>query len=213
MIYNDAVETGARMVQDYRDDLDYMSMALINRKMDVTRADSRITSVVTEGYTYNGYAAHGMGMYYSASFDSRTGKRLYPADVCNFNAYLDIAVPRLLSSVDPDMLAMDWDENSLKQYIRDNTADGPVIWFLTGRGMCLYFSPTVLTYDMVQMQTVEVLYSEAPEIFNSAYLPESEGYIIPINTNFSFWMDMDLDGKSEEITSNGRRHSKFGFIA
>lgn len=200
-ILEQAYERGAGIVQDYDANLGYMSMATISRRMYTARADGRLTSVVMDGYTYNGMAAHGMGIERSAVFDSATGKRLFLADVCDANYMLHLLARTILEETDPTLLAKEWTEDSLAAYIRESVdADGGIMaWFMTGRGLCLYVLPAVITYDMVQTQFVEITYTDYPEAFNDAYLPVTDSWAIPVDAVFTHSMDMDQDGQADQI--------------
>lgn len=193
--YNDILETA---LEEISYNPDYFSSYETTESVMVRRADSRITSLLFEGYYYSG-GAHGYSYYLAETYDSQTGKRLELDDVVtDIDALPELIKEQLLTYYDSVQFYGDLD---LSDYFTNN--DITITWTLDYNGISFYFSPYEIADYASGRQNVTISFAEHPELFKEEYteIPESHGMELSLST--PVYYDLDNDGQLDEIYISG----------
>lgn len=167
-------------------------------KGTVLRADTRIVSILDFVTAYSG-GLHYMYGYVGENIDPVTGRYLELSDVVkDTDKFFELVDERLLKQIEgKDMHLL-----SVTDFLADqgDTAYALPSFTVSHEGVTVYFDPYVLGSFADGAQIIEIYYDEAPEIFESKYFEECGDYIIPMNTDQVYWVDVDEDGIRDAIS-------------
>ena len=159
------------------------------------RADHRILSVLkeSEGNLIGG--AYPDRVFFAATFDVKTGKRLTLEDVAqNMDILRDELMTELNNSYG-DRLIQNWEE-TLQTMLEE---DG--LTFLLGNpGLVFLFNPFELAPGAQGILQVTFPYEDAEEIIREEYICDSDEYSIALPSFSSISVDLEGDGEAEEIS-------------
>ena len=162
----------------------------------VIRADSRVLSLLTMDYVYMG-GAHGDYEYAGITFDSQSGRRLELEEVVTDTGRLaELAAERLTEKY-PDVGFFEPPADVL----RKQAEDGSLTWTAGYQGLTLCFSPYELAPYAYGMQSVTILYEEAPELFVPEICQVPGSWAVPLAPGMEF--DLGQDGVLDRVEAGG----------
>lgn len=164
--------------------------------MWAVRADSQVLSLLVWDYIYMG-GAHGDYGYSGITFDSESGRRLeFEEVVTDSEGFAELAAERLTEKY-PDV---DFFEPSLS-VLKKEVEDGTLVWTLGYEGISLYFSPYVLAPYAYGMQSVTILYEEAPDLFAKEICRVPDSWAVCLAPGMDF--DLGHDGILDTVEAGG----------
>lgn len=178
----------------------------IEEKVVVKRADSKVVSVLGEGYVYYG-GAHGSTYYFSENIDSMTGEELELDDVIPDEESLG----RLLT----EQLKKDYDSESfypdinLEEEIEDYLDEMP--WTLGYNEISFYIDPYILGPYAAGSFTVTLSFDECKDLIQKTYCEVPAAYAYDVGMLEACYYDIDKDGEQEKITF-GAEYGEYGLI-
>ncbi len=163
----------------------------------VRRADSVVTSLLHNTYTYTG-GAHGYGGHVGVNYETKTGKRLALGDVVS-----DVsALPELIK----EKLQLYWSDveffnlDDVDEMIK---AEDESMWTLDYNGITFYFDPYSLAPYAAGTLVVTLSNEEYPELVKAEYKDIPEAYGVQLKGYMPFFEDVDGDGALDMIRYNG----------
>ncbi len=182
--------------QNFSENSDYFYPYESTEQAFVRRADTKVLSILHNGYTYTG-GAHGFPYFWGESYDVATGELLTLSDVVTKKDGLSDLIWAELSEAHPDEI---WDgEANLDDWIE---AEDVISWTLDYNGITFYFNPYDLAAYAYGCQQVTLTFSEYPDLVKEEYqmVPVSYGVQLPKDCNF--YDDVTNDGKADSISWN-----------
>ena len=179
----------------------------LDQDVTVKRADEKVVSLFFPISTYAG-GAHAVYTNGHTTYDTASGRALKLADVVTSLPNL----PALLKSAIETQYAAEKDnfrglEENLSRYVDgDSYSEGDqyftgYTWALNDEGLEFYFGPYELGDYALGSQSVVLKYSDHPELFNPAYVPDRtvrKGRIVQTD-----WivpgLDINKDGKDDSL--------------
>lgn len=167
--------------------------------VQVRRADSIVVSLLSDSYSDYGMIEEFRGMH-GSNFDTETGKEILLSDVITDMDAIPAIVEQELNS---HMWAGDfYSETAVADYFKDTPEDG-ISWTLDYNGVTFYFADGDLAEAGNGRQTATVSFVAHPELFNEKYMTVSEGYMVGLPLDHSFFADLDGDKDLEELNCTG----------
>lgn len=164
--------------------------------MWAVRADSQVLSLLTWDYIYMG-GAHGDYGYSGINFDSESGRKLELGDVVTDpEGFAELAAERLTEKY-PDV---DFFESPL-DVIKKEVEDKSLVWTLGYEGITLYFSPYVLAPYAYGIQSVTILYEDAPDLFAKEICRVPDSWAVCLAPGMDF--DLGHDGILDTVEAGG----------
>lgn len=194
--YNDLIETAQDEALTSRENFAGLTT---KETVSVRRSDSRVTSLLLDGYSYVG-GAHGNSYYTSVNYDTQTGKELELTDIISDTEQLPALVQeQLYTNYDPS----DFYENlDLKEYFADENSS--ITWTLDYNGITFFFSPYEIAPYATGRPTATITFDAHPEIFKKDYLDVPESYALVLSANTPYEYDFNGDHSTEQLTVWGR---------
>lgn len=174
-------------------DLNGSDELYLNTYLDVIRNDTAVLSglLVTEGYLGG---VHPDYTIQTVNYDRNTGKYVKLGDFCKDPDKLYEILVNELSVKYPDVTFLDM-EGTLKTMFSEDTLP-----FVIGYGgIDFYFSPISLATYADGMLTASVSFADYEGLFNARYANIPYAYTIKAATGIPYYLDIDADGKREEI--------------
>lgn len=168
-----------------------------NTIIEVKRADSKVLSLLGSDCVFLG-GVHPNTGYYSAVFDTSSGKRLSLDDVLADASKLPEVLKKCLEEKYGDAIYADLDQFLAEHYASGSESDR--IWTLDVRGITFYFNPYDLAPYAYGMLCVNIPFSDMPELFREEYTVSSDAYAISLSDRTSLIYDLDGDSKNEDIS-------------
>lgn len=180
--------------------------------VQVRRADSVVTSYLTDSYSDYGFIDDFRGMW-GSNYDTQSGQELKLADVIKDMEQIPALVLKELNS--HLWAGDDYPEAVIADYFKNTPEDG-ISWTLDYNGVTFYFGDGDISEPGNGGQTATVSFAEHPELFVEKYLNVPEAYMVRLPLDASFFTDLDEDGTPEELNCtgtydrSGRFYSAFG---
>ena len=166
----------------------------VTETVAVRRADSRVFSLVFDGFFYTG-GVHGQPYTAGAVFDTQTGKKLQLSDVVTDPAQLPGLVREQLEKYwDTSLFYEDLDLNT---FFRENL--DAVAWTLDYHGVTLYFNPYEIAPYASGTQHVTLSFAAHPELFLQKYQDVPASYGIELLPDQTFFYDTDGNGEPDAL--------------
>ncbi|MGN0307552.1 MAG: DUF3298 domain-containing protein [Lachnospiraceae bacterium] len=180
--------------------IEYVYSFDVWEKTMVRRADSRVLSLLLEGYYYVG-GAHGAPYSLGVTFDSQTGEQLKLTDVVVDMEQLPILVE--------EQLELFWDSDyfyenlNLIDFFQENLEN--IQWVLDYHGITFYFNPYDIAPYASGSQNVTISFREHPQLFREEYLETPGSYGIELPQDKPFHFDIDGDGNTDTLLISAAR--------
>ena len=159
----------------------------------VRRADTFVTSILYQQYTYAG-GIHGNYYYYGKNYDTQTGKLLKLSNVINDK---DQLVTAIYEQLDKYLNYIEFDDSlDMYEVLSDENLFS---WTLDYNGITLYFSPYSIASYANGIQVVNVSNEEYPDVLNEEYKNVPESYGIELAYDTPHYYDVTGDGEVDEI--------------
>lgn len=159
------------------------------------RADSRAVSVLCSMTTFSGDTPCDT-FYYSANFDSVSGKSLALSDVVNdmplFRDTLESGLRSKYPQADFERLG-----EALNSYMADTAS---LTWTLDYQGLSCYFAPGTVAAHEDGMLSYTLRFTDKLSLFNLYYIVTPSAYAIPLIGGVCYDYDLDLDNRADEIS-------------
>ncbi len=182
--------------QNLLDNPDYWYPYESLEQASVRRADTKVLSILYNGYTYTG-GAHGFPYFWGESYDVTTGELLSLSDVVTKKDGLSDLIWKELSEAYPDET---WDgEADLADLME---AEDVLSWTLDYNGITFYFNPYDLAAYAYGRQQVTLSFLEYPDLVKEAYLTVPVSYGVQIPRDCNFYDDVTGDGKADTLSWN-----------
>lgn len=162
----------------------------------VRRADEVVLSILNDCYDYNGMN-DGVRGFSGDNYDVATGKMIFLPDVVTDMDELAKTVEAELFSA-YGKASFD-NENSIREYFEMYGSDG-THWTLEYNGVTMYFGEGEIANRGIGNISVTIEFAEYPELFKEKYTKAPESYIVGLPMKSSFIVDLDNDGKCDELT-------------
>lgn len=202
-IYQEAIIDGA---QAYRENPEFTYTYEVEEKVSVRRADTRVLSLMLDGYYYVG-GAYGAPYSMGAVFDTRTGEKLELEDVVtDVSRVPDLVKEQLGNFWEMDMLYEDLD---LNKFFAENSDS--IQWTLDYNGITFYFNPYDIAPYASGMQIATISFSEHPEIVKAEYREVPESYGMELSFEKPCYFDADNDGTLDEIVISAAESEYGGY--
>jgi len=159
----------------------------------VRRADTLLTSILYEKFTYMG-GIHGDTYLYGENYDTKTGKKLRLEDVVNDKTKLTEAISEQLDKHWGDIERNDFAD--LEELLYEERL---ISWTLDYNGITVYFMPLSIANYSTGIQVVTVSNKEYPEVLKDAYQVAPDSYGIELTKDTMFYYDVTGDGVIDEI--------------
>lgn len=140
-----------------------------------TRIDYSVLSLQGKYITYSG-SAHPEIAYLSVNYDVSTGNVLSLTDIITGPEEFDNlckTVIGLLNDRKEDLQLYEGFESTVRDLFK-NGVQNIDFWYLTPKGLCLYFSPYEIAPYAAGMITAEIPYSQLVGILDNAYFPPEQ---------------------------------------
>ena len=163
----------------------------------VSRADDRFLSIVSTSFSYTG-GAHGVYGENGYSYDVKTGQLLKLKDVITDMGQLQSIVKESLKKDYPEASFI----ASLDESVPENLTgeeDQACSWYLTPSGIDINFGVYLLGSYAEGSQTVQIMYSDHPELFFEGFIVQQGDYIENFDENTNYYTDKDNDGVGDTI--------------
>ena len=180
--------------------------------VQVRRADSVVTSYLTDSYSDYGFIDDFRGMW-GSNYDTQSGQELKLTDVIKDMEQIPALVLKELNS--HLWAGDDYPEAVITDYFKNTPEDG-ISWTLDYNGVTFYFGDGDISEPGNGGQTATVSFAEHPELFVEKYMNVPEAYMVRLPLDASFFTDLDEDGTPEELNCtgtydrSGRFYSAFG---
>lgn len=167
----------------------------ISRKIEITRADSRILSFVNEETAYLG-GAHGSYYENGEVYDAETGEALELTDVVtDLDAVYKYVRGSLRENYEKDSFFEGYEEWLEEMFYEPEGAmASPLEWVMTTEGLEFRFSPYILGPWVSGMFEVVLPYEGNEELFSEKYRFDVEYPIRKIEQNEEISADLNGDG-------------------
>lgn len=168
----------------------------------IQRQDSMVLSVVKDCYEFS-HGAHGAGWYESTNLNTQTGEEIPIDSVITDFTSLPIILEEELQEQYPHLEDVSMAEKIEKYIITDDSGyDYSLAWALEYDGVRFYFGHYEVGVGYGGgRQSVNLLYSEYPELFNSMYFEGvQDDFVIRLSPFRSCNIDLNEDGITEYIT-------------
>ena len=181
-------------------------------EVQVRRADSVVTSYLTDSYSDYGFIDDFRGMW-GSNYDTQSGQELKLTDVIKDMEQIPALVLKELNS--HLWAGDDYPEAVITDYFKNTPEDG-ISWTLDYNGVTFYFGDGDISEPGNGGQTATVSFAEHPELFVEKYMNVPEAYMVRLPLDASFFTDLDEDGTPEELNCtgtydrSGRFYSAFG---
>lgn len=158
------------------------------------RADSRAVSILYSMTSYSG-GVHGNYYYYSTNIDTHTGSSLSLGDVVLDMARLREVLEASLREAYPeaDFSGM---EDALNAYFSDPAS---FTWTLDYEGLTFFFSPGELADFEMGKLICSLRFADFTGLFSEYYILTPTNYALPFTDGKCLNLDLNADGKSDEI--------------
>lgn len=164
------------------------------QKVYVRRADSRVTSILHDGYNYTG-GMHGYSFYRTENYNSATGELLKLSDVVTDTDVLPTIIWPELDLAYPDVPF--WSEDvDMAELLTDDYAD----WTLDYNGITFYFGHYELAAYAYGRQQVTLSYADFPELVKKEYQVAPESYGVELPAGCNFYYDVNSDGAADTLS-------------
>lgn len=189
-VYDSALEAAHEGVQDGA----YPSLYEVTETVAVRRADTRVLSLVLDGFYYTG-GAHGMPYSQGVMFDTQTGKQLQLTDVVKDVSQLPALVEEQLEIFyGLDSLYEDLD---LQAYFENNI--NIIQWVLDYHGITLMFQPYEISPFASGIQVVTIAFADHEDLFQEKYQEVPADYAVEFQAERGFYYDVDGNGTLDSI--------------
>ncbi len=162
----------------------------------VTRADSRVLSILVSNSFYSG-GAHGMYGKIGLNYDTKTGKILAYKDVFNdVSALSDVIYEELCEQYDKGMF---WEQTP--EYIHGSFIEGdsPIAWGMDYQGVVIYFNPYEIASFADGIIAVRIDYKDHPELFKPEFMEVPTSYAMGGDEFNRYVYDFNNDGKIQNL--------------
>lgn len=194
-LYAEAVQLSKEYAEE---ESEYQIEYEVSETATVRRADTRIFSILLDGYYYQG-GAHGVPYSMGMTFDTVTGERLKLKDVVTEVEKLpDLVKEQLEIFWGMDIFYEDLD---LNEFFEEN--EESIQWILDYHGITFYFNPYEIAPYVAGIQSATVSFADHPEIFKEEYLEVPECYGVEFVTEKEFYYDTDGNGTLDSILVGG----------
>ena len=173
----------------------------ISRKIEITRADSRILSFVNEETAYLG-GAHGSYYENGEVYDAESGEALELTDVVtDLDAVYKYVRGSLRENYEKESFFEGYEEWLEEMFYEpDGAMASPLEWVMTTEGLEFRFSPYVLGPWVSGMFEVELPYEGNEELFAEEYCFDAAYPIRKIEQNEVILSDMNGDGEEDKTS-------------
>lgn len=187
-------ESKADAKQNFSENPDYFYPYESTEQAFVRRADTKVLSILHNGYTYTG-GAHGFPYYWGESYDVATGELLSLSDVVTKKDGLSDLIWKELSEVYLDEI---WNgEADLDDWIE---AEDVISWTLDYNGITFYFNPYDLAAYAYGRQQITLTFSEYPDLVKEEYQVAPESYGVELPGECNFYYDVNSDGVADALS-------------
>lgn len=174
----------------------------ISRKIEISRADTKVLSFVSTEVSYVG-GAH--GSYYEAgeNFDPETGKALELSDVAtDYDALYEYVKTSLREDNEKEVFFEQYEDWLYDMFYEpDSAMASPLEWNLTQEGLRFRFNPYVIGPWSSGTFYVEVPYDGNESLIREEYAPaKTNGSMTKLSADTPFYLDVDGDGTEEIFT-------------
>ena len=176
----------------------------------IQRQDSMVLSVVKDCYEFS-HGAHGAGWYESTNLNTQTGEEIPIDSVITDFTCLSAILEEELQEQYPHLEDVSMAEKIEKYIITDDSGyDYSLAWTLEYDGVRFYFGHYEVGVGYGGgRQSVNLLYSEYPELFNSMYFEGvQDDFVVPFSNSHCYGADLNEDGITEYITVSQDYESK-----
>lgn len=174
----------------------------------ITRADSRVLSILVSNSCYSG-GAHGMYGKIGLNYDTKTGKILAYKDVFNdVSALSDVIYEELCEQYDKGMF---WEQTP--EYIHGSFIEGdsPIAWSMDYQGVVIYFNPYEIASFADGIIAVRIDYKDHPELFKPEFLEVPSSYAMGGDGFNRYVYDFNNDGNIQKLAIYENKEES-GFI-
>lgn len=181
-------------VEHFTEFTEYAVMFELTEEVQVRRADTRVLSLLIDGYCYAG-GVHGYPYYGGVNFDTQTGEILTLSDIFTDCGRLsELVEEQLYINYDPDCFFgdVDLDERFSADYDQ-------VEWVLDYNGVTFYFNPYDIAPFASGILSATISFAEHPDLFCDTYCEVPDSYGIELPQEHSFSYDVDGDGKLDDL--------------
>lgn len=184
-----------------------------DRDILVTRSDETVLSMAVMESSYLG-GAHPFGMTTGRTFDTQTGEELSLKDVVtDYDSLYEYVKKNLEENYDQSMFFEDYQDTLQKMFYDESGDYGTVQWTISQTGLTIYFNQYDLAPYAAGSQQVDISFKDQPQLFQSRYVVEKESYAEAVRENYSYFADVNGDGKEEEVSySVARDENGFGGV-
>lgn len=190
-LYSEAIQTGAGY---FTEDREYADSFEVSETVTVRRADTRVLSLMLDGYYYVG-GAHGYPYNMGAAFDTETGKRLALTNVITDMELLPEAVEKELETFwDMEYFYENLDMATFFQEYLDD-----VQWVLDYHGITFYFNPYEIAPYASGISNVTISFADYPELFHQEYQEIPKSYGVELSPGGKFYYDVDGDERLDTL--------------
>lgn len=174
----------------------------ISRKIDLTRADTRVLSFTN---TEVGYVGGAHGSYYEAgeTFDPETGKMLELTDVVtDYDALYEYVKKSLTETYEKEMFFEEYEDWLYDMFYEpDSAMASPLEWNLNREGIRFRFNPYVIGPWAAGTFYVDIPYEGNEDLIREDYAPvRTNGSVTRLSADTPFELDADGDGSDETYT-------------
>lgn len=162
----------------------------------VRRADTLITGILYEGFTYTG-GVRGDTYYYGENYDTKTGKVLSLFDVTEDTSLLYDAVYDQLLKFYGEYTTFEYED--VAEALEEEELYS---WTLDYNGITFYFLPYTFGAGY-GTQIVTVSEAEYPGIIKEAFNKTPESYGVKLINSVPFYYDVTGDGCVDEVIFSG----------
>ena len=195
--------------QEYASNPDMVEYTF-DRDILVARSDETVLSMAVMESSYLG-GAHPFGATIGRTYDTQTGKELSLKDVVSdYDGIYEYVKTQLEENYDQSMFFEDYQDTLQKMFYDESDDYGTVQWTISQTGLSIYFNQYDLAPYAAGSQQVDISFKDQPQLFQSKYVVEKESYSKVIRENNSCFVDVDGDGKEEEISYSVAR-DEYGF--
>lgn len=190
--YSDAVQAAEESLAG---DSEYMSEYEVSETVTVRRADTRVLSLMLDGYYYVG-GVHGTPYTMGFTYDTVTGERLMLTDVVTDVEQLpDLVDEQLDIFWNRDYLYEDLD---LRSFFDENLDS--IQWVLDYNGITIYFNPYEIAPFASGILNVTISFAEHPELFKEQYRETPASYGVEFSLDNKFFYDVDGNGTLDALS-------------
>lgn len=191
---------------DYPDMSEYFREYESSESAMVRRADSRVLSLLYNGFLYEG-GVHGYYYYWGENYDTETGSLLKLTDVVNdISAFAAAVEEELYAHWEPEVFFEDFEP---QQYFKENL--DLISWTLDSHGVTVYFNPYDIAPYATGVQCATVAFDAKPELFDEKYTVVPDSYGVQVDLDIPFYYDVDGDGELDEILVYGIPN-EYGYV-